>query len=344
MWIRGHQNACRRCSATSAEPSGVVETAPASGVAPMLARVRSPRTSVAVCICTCRRPDELRALLERLDEAAALVHDDASTTVVVVDDDPGRSADAVLDDFAERFEGGLLRDATGSGNISLARNAATALGVGAAEWVAMIDDDCMPDPRWLAELLAVQRRTGADGVSGRCEDRAPAGSPSWLVDEPFLDGPTAPSDGAPIEIGALKNTMVSSAFLTSTGVTFDEDWGRAGGEDVLFFNACRAAGLDLVFARDAVVTEWVPVDRTRLAYQLRRRLWYGNTESLTSVATGRSTRRRMFARGVKSVLTATAGLVVGLGRGRPQWRWSVAEMLQGTGRMIGAVGVRLAHH
>jgi succinoglycan biosynthesis protein ExoM len=311
----------------------------------MLIPVTEERTSIAVCVCTCRRPDELRRLLERLIAVAAHVHERASTTVVVVDDDPALTAQPVLDDYVDRFEGGLHRAATGSGNISLARNTAIESGAVRADWVAMIDDDCLPDVSWLSALLEVRDSTGANGVSGRCEDQPPPGAPRWIVDEPFLDGPTAGSNGAEIEIGALKNTMVSSAFLDSSGVRFDEEWGRVGGEDVMFFNACRAGGMRLVFASDAVVRERVPHERARLSYQLRRRWWYGNTEALTSIATGRSGRARAFAGGVKCAVSAIAGPPTDLlRRRRLRWRYSLSELLRGVGRMMGALGVRVPHH
>lgn len=310
---------------------------PGSGDAPA-------RRQVAVCICTYRRPEVLRGLLQRLVDVAADAAEVAEVGVVVVDDDPENSARGVVDEFRDAFALGLRDANTASGNIAVARNRALELGLDTGDWLAMIDDDCMPSADWLRQLLAVQTRFDADAVSGACIDAPPRDGPRWLTDEPFLDEFRAIEDGREIDMGPIKNTLVAAEFLRRTGLRFDVPFGRLGAEDVMFMYSAHRLGVHHRFAAAAVVREDVPAARATLRYQLRRRLWYGTTESLTCVASGRYTRRRMAVSGAKKLALALTRPGRRIIRRQPvQWRFTVAEFLHGLGRMLGAGGIRLRH-
>jgi succinoglycan biosynthesis protein ExoM len=298
---------------------------------------------VAVCVCTYKRPEVLRRLLERLVEVAADARALADVTVAVADDDPARSAEAVCTELAPSFEA-LSYVNSASGNIAVARNHVLELGLATSDWLAIIDDDCLPEPDWVRQLLLAQRRHGTDCVTGACEDVPPPGAPAWLGAPPFLEGPTDEEDGAEREVGHLKNTLIRSQFLREHDIRFDVEHGKAGCEDVMFFYELADAGMTHRFAKAAVVREEVPMSRATLRYQLRRRLWYGNTEARTSVASGRSTRHRVALRGLKLTAIGAAGLVARAVRGRsPEPRVAAAEVLQGLGRVLGAAGVHLRH-
>lgn len=300
---------------------------------------------LSVGICTHRRPEILRRLLAEISAQAARLPPEITVGFVVVDDDPAGSAKAVVD--AVPTEHGLeaVYACTGSGNISTARNRVIDLGLAAGDLLVMIDDDCMPQDTWLAELVRVQDRYDADCVTGPCADVAPVDAPRWIVEEPFLDAPAPIEDGSEEESGYIKNILLTTRFLASSGIRFDERFGARGGEDALFFHALTAAGVHRRHASGAVVTEPVPLARTTLRYQLRRRLWYGNSESLTCLASGRSTRFRLGARGVLAMVDGLAHPVRQIVRGaRPQLRFALARLLQGVGRSLGAIGVPLRHH
>ncbi|HRB03864.1 MAG TPA: glycosyltransferase [Ilumatobacteraceae bacterium] len=305
----------------------------------------SPPTSLAVCICTHRRPSELGRLLRRLQQESADLAGTVDVGVVVVDDATERSAQLVVDAFAGAFPLGIRYTNTASGNISTARNRAVEGGIAVGSLLAFIDDDCLPDRGWLRELVALQQHTGCDLVSGCCRDEAPAAAPKWFVDGPFLAGPLDIADGAAMEVGAMKNTLATAEFLTRTGVRFDVSLGVAGGEDVMWFRQAQAAGASLRYAANAVVREMTPIGRTSMRYLLRRALWYGNTESVTCIRSGTYGRSRMLMSGAKRTLGATARPFTRLVRRQtPQWRYATTDLLRGVGRMLGAMGVVIRHH
>jgi succinoglycan biosynthesis protein ExoM len=300
------------------------------------------RPTVAVCICTYRRPAVLGGLLDRLAEVAADAADIARVGVVVVDDDAGRSAEPVVD--GRVFEGGVTYVATGSGNIATARNRALAEGVAAADLLALIDDDCLPHVDWVRQLVLARERFDADIVTGYCIDLPPAGAPRWYVDEPWVRPSPPLPDGTAVDAGGVKNALVTSEAVRRLDLGFDEAFGPLGGEDVLFFYRAAAKGATHRYAAAAVVEEEVPLPRTTLRYQLRRALWYGNSEAVTQITAGRQGRLRMVASGAKRLAAGPAHVLGQLRRRRPtEWRWGLALSLMGCGRIAGALGARLRH-
>ncbi|MGY6501045.1 MAG: glycosyltransferase family 2 protein [Acidimicrobiales bacterium] len=299
---------------------------------------------LAVCVCTYRRPDVLERLLARLAECAEAVADRATVELVVVDDDHEGSAARVVDASRSAFPGGVRYHCSGSGNVAVARNHVLELGLDRAELLAMIDDDCWPVTEWLHELVQVQQNNGADLVAGACDTDLPPTVPKWLLDEPFFDEGTTGVDGSDTQEAYLKNLLVTAEFVQRHGLRFDLRFGTTGGEDAMFLHTAIVRGARMVFAAHAVVHEQMPEHRTTLRYQLRRRYWYGNTEALTSIASGRSTRSRNVARGLIVMASGVARpLVRSARRETPQWRFALSEVLRGGGRVLGGLGRQVSH-
>ena len=56
-----------------------------------------------------------------------------------------------------------------------------------ADYVCFIDDDEVPDPRWLDELIRVQAEYDADVVTGPVLSSVSAQNvPAWIEQRPFL--------------------------------------------------------------------------------------------------------------------------------------------------------------
>lgn len=306
-----------------------------------------PRPAVIVAVCTFRRNDQLRRLLGHLVGAACAVEAECAVGVVVVDDNPDGEAKSVADEFADRFELCVQYRHSGLGNISAARN----LGLDAAresgDWIVMTDDDCVPDERWLAELLSTQRRTGVDAVSGRFVRRAPAHAPRWLVDQPFLDqgvGIFAPDES--LGFASTHNSMLSTEWLRRhADHRFEPGLGQLGGEDMVFFRSAHRRGLSIAYAAEAVVYEDEPPERLSYRFMLRQALWLGNSSMVTSFDGAEASRSRLVVHGLARVSRAAAHPFRRLRRGcSPQLRYSLALAAGGLGVLLGTVGIRIRHH
>ncbi|NLA35035.1 MAG: glycosyltransferase family 2 protein [Actinobacteria bacterium] len=304
-----------------------------------------PLPLLVVAVCTYRRNHPLRALLTALEAQAASLTT-VRLGVSVVDDSPEGMARPVLEPFADSFVGGLRYSNPASGNISTARNTAieTSLDMG-ADWVMFIDDDCLPSERWIAEMLAMQARTGADLITGPVEDIAHPAAPNWLTEQPFLNQIAEYTDGEEPPYGTTANVLISAEWLAKNPeVRFRSDFGDLGGEDMVWFHATRAAGIVHRYALAAPVFEQVPLERSSFGYQLRKKLWFGNTMYVTNADHGESL-NRLFLRGAKYVVNGLLRPVKRLRGGEtPQWRYAAAMVAIGVGLMAGRFGVRLDHH
>jgi succinoglycan biosynthesis protein ExoM len=309
--------------------------------------VTAERTRVAVAICTYRRNEPLRHLLETLVGVAEKVRPRAAVGIVICDDNPDQRARSVADDFADRFELGVGYVTSGLQNISLARNAAVEAAIELGDWVAMTDDDCEPVPEWLDSYLDVLEATGSDAATGRMILQTPAGSPSWLTDEPFLTvGMLDHPDGARIDRAGTNNSIVSASWLREhPDIRFSERLGRIGGEDMVFYRTAEKAGLHIRFSTAASVLGIEPADRCTLAYRLRSALWHGNTEGVTNLEAGDASRGRLLLRAGRRLARALVRPVRrGAGGRRPQLRYCLAAMLEAIGLAASAVGLRIDHH
>ena len=113
---------------------------------------------------------------------------------------------------------------------------------------------------------------------------------------------------------------------------------------VLFRTAARL-GLRIHFSAASVVYGHESADRTTLRYRLRSNYWLGNTECVTNLALGLATRPALARRGSRRLLTALARPFGRLAhRQPPQWRFGLALIAQSAGLILGALGVRRAHH
>jgi succinoglycan biosynthesis protein ExoM len=233
----------------------------------------SPRDHVSVCICTFRRPELLRRLLD----AIASQRRDArfSFDVVVVDNDAGRSAESLVRELASRTDLEAIYDVEPHRNISLARNRAVRNASG--NLVAFLDDDECPVQDWLVRLYDTWRTSGADGVLGPVVPDYPPEAPAWLTAGRFFDRRRLPT-GAPISArdGRTGNVLLRRSILTDGEGWFDPAFGRTGGEDSDFFRRQFAGGRVFVWCDEAVAHETVPPDRWSTSFHLKR-YWRSGT-------------------------------------------------------------------
>lgn len=302
-------------------------------------------TAVIAAICTYRRNEALERLLDGLLVVAGR-SDDYALGVVVVDDTAERLAEPVVQRYVGRFERGIEYCVAGRQNISIARNIALDAAVPMGDWIVMTDDDCVPDPGWIVEMLAVQRRTGADAVTGPEVRRAPPDAPQWLIAQPFLElGLHHLPDREVMSVASTHNSMVSASWLREHPLRFAPELGRLGGEDMVFFKEASRQGLRIRHAANAVVYEDQPAERCTFRYVLRNALWLGNSQFVTSVDGATASRTRMIVHGTTELARAAVRPLTRLATLRPpQVRFAAASAVRAIGILAGTVGVRIAHH
>jgi glycosyltransferase involved in cell wall biosynthesis len=241
---------------------------------------------VAVCVCTCNRPDGLARLLDRLAEARLETLAPArAVRLVVVDNAPDGHAEAVCERLRPRLAVPLALVTESTRGISFARNraVATALGQG-ADLVAFIDDDDLPEPDWLVRLLERQRETGAELVFGLASAPPGLAVPSWLRGlNDFRPRSLDPLNryGLPAAAGTcnvlLTRRMIEA--LSADGPLFLPELALTGGSDSELFLRAHRQGFRHATAPLSVVTTGSDPVRQTLKGVLRRHYRYGTSQA-----------------------------------------------------------------
>ena len=250
----------------------MVPSANGSSVGPRDAKVTiSSMPHVSVCICTYKRPELLRRLLEGLGEqdTSGLFN----FSIVVVDNDHAESAKRVVAEFMVTSPIRVIYCVEPRQNIALARNKAIENAKG--DLVAFIDDDEFPTGRWLWSLFTSCITHNAAGVLGPVRPHFSHPPPTWIVKGKLAERPVYETghvmDWRQSRTG---NVLFKKEILVGCGEAFRPQFGT-GGEDVDFFERMTTSGYVFIWCNDANVYEVVPEARCTRMYYIRRALLRG---------------------------------------------------------------------
>ena len=222
------------------------------------------------------------ALLRRCVEAvAAQEKPPGGFEVLIVDSASTDQTPRVADELAQKYAGKVRAVREDRPGLSRARN--RALRETEGELLAFLDDDAVPQPRWLHSLVKTMDESGAVAVGGRVIGIWPAGAPPrWLHEHVrnFVAGASPQGDQArpygPAEWPGGGNSLIRRQAIEAAG-GFNERLGRIGdnllsGEEVELFQQIARTGLPMIFAPDAVIHHQVHGERLRPGWIIRR-MW-----------------------------------------------------------------------
>jgi succinoglycan biosynthesis protein ExoM len=309
---------------------------------PVHSTARGPR--VCVAIPTYCRPESLTALLQAL--RAQTAWSTVAARVVVFDNDPEGSAAATIRAFGGEDLPALEYVLVPNPGLSSVRNAALLYARDQFDFLAMIDDDEVPDPAWLLELLEMQVRCSADAVVGPVPHVLPPGTPRWIANGRFFAFPEY-RNGAMLDDGYSGNCLLSLRAIAAAGLTFDMACNLAGGEDQLFFRQLSARGYRIVFARHAIATETIGAERLAIGYLVRRAFRRGNSLWICDLKI-HGTTRAMARRIIKGLGRIALGLACVVPRctirGQTGLVESYCEVAFGLGMLVGIFGVTVLEY
>ena len=276
---------------------------------------------IAICTCTLDRPQGLGKLLAAIGR---LDLEGIEASLVVVDNSAEGSARATVDAQAPDLP--LVYVHEPRRGYATARNALLDATPREVEWMALVDDDEIPERGWLRALLRTAKRHEALLVCGPVRPAFEVEPPAWMVAGRFFElGPF--EDGAPATYVSTNNALVHAASLWDRGWRFHEAFDRTGGEDEHFFRRAMAAGLPAVTSADALVVETIPAERTTLAWLIQRHRRMGRTIARIDRMEGRVAPRLVKALGwlVVGGALVVSGAVLGrtiAGRGLCRLAWA----------------------
>jgi len=293
-------------------------------------------------VSTYQRPEGLKRLLDGLNQLTFKKCETPKLEVIVVDNDSTGAARAICSVKENDFKGVLKYCIEPNRGISYSRNKALASINKDTDFVAFIDDDEVPDPSWLDELLFVQQKYDADVVTGPNLPRFIESSvPNWIVKGKFFEPKRFPT-GHRLETASTGNVLVRSQVLKQIDKMFDERFALTGGEDSHFFMRLSRAGYKIVWADTAVVYEWIPQSRTNVKWILRRGYRCWSTQSLCERELYPSI-KVLTIRAVKGIGLISQGfclLFPSLLLGQHAIVKALLHISRGTGTLAGVAGTR----
>lgn len=215
-------------------------------------------SAITVAVASCGRPQALGDCLAGL---AAQTHSPAE--VLVVDQAPSEAARAIVEESGLAPTRYVEQERLG---LSASRN--LALRLARSPMLAVTDDDCVPDPDWLAVIAAALTRAPAPGaVTGRVlpptSDQPPG---SFAISGRLLEVPLDQADRPhPWRVGSGGNFAAPVALLREVG-GWDERLGAGSGgraaEDIELIDRLLVAG---------AIVRYEPASIVRHAWQTRAR-------------------------------------------------------------------------
>ena len=230
---------------------------------------------ISVCVCTYKRPPLLRRLLMELDrqDTGGLF----TYSIVVADNDEAKSAAATVEECCGICGVAIAYCVEPMRNIALARNKVVANAKG--EYVAFIDDDEFPAPKWLLTLFKQCNDYKVDGVLGpvvRHFDEVP---PAWFKKSKIYDRKVNPTgELVDWEDARTGNVLLRRWIIAGDIAPFRPEY-RAG-EDQDFFRRRIEEGCVFIWSADAIVYETIPPARWKRSYILRKAALQGATAAL----------------------------------------------------------------
>lgn len=233
---------------------------------------------ISVCVCTFKRPEPLKRLLEHLaqQQTAGLF----TYSLVIVDNDPQRSGESTCEDFARHHSQPSLTYCTQpEQSIALTRNRAIENATG--EFIAFIDDDEFPVENWLVNLYRTCTSMKVAGVLGPVKRHFDQQPPKWILRGSFFVRPAHVTGFVlPWSNTRTGNVLFRRSILQPGVLPFRPQF--RGGSDVDFFKLRMEEGNQFVWCNEAVVYETVPPARWRRSYMLRRALLRGTAAAMRS--------------------------------------------------------------
>ncbi len=228
---------------------------------------------ITVCICTFKRPQLLKRLLEELvfQKTDGLF----DYSIVVADNDSAESAKQTVIDFVSHSSIETAYCMEPTPNIALARNKVVSRARG--DYLAFIDDDEFPANDWLLVLLKTCKAHQVAGVLGPVKPHFDVEPPKWLIKAGFYDRATHDTGFVMSwQEARTGNVLIRRQILDGIQPVFSPEFGT-GGEDQDFFRRMMEKGHVFIWCNEAPAYETVPPHRWERRFLIKRALLRGKT-------------------------------------------------------------------
>lgn len=295
---------------------------------------------ISICIPTYNRPVGLSNLLTSLTEITFTRCERPELEVVVIDNYVIGNANDICKQFESIPFVPLIFRTENKRGISFARNKAIESVSVDTDFIAFLDDDEIPEPNWLDELLYTSAQCNADIVNGVIVPSFSTPLPDWIQKGGFFDRERFPT-GQIIFEARTGNSLIKRNLFCKLG-GFDHRFALTGGEDTHFSMKAFRAGHKIVASDESIVYESIPASKMSPKWLLMRAYRIGNTfiRSNTYIYTSKSLHIfwaiRALSRIAHGILRAPFGVIFG----KAYFVKSLQSIFNGAGMLSGISGYR----
>ncbi|MGV2830265.1 glycosyltransferase family 2 protein [Myxosarcina sp. GI1(2024)] len=296
---------------------------------------------ISICVITYKRPEGLRLLLKGINEQVFRKIECPEIEVIVVDNDTSGLAERICEEIELEFQWKLKTGVEAQRGITYARNHSISMVSPDTEFIAILDDDEIPEGSWLENLLLVQQEYGSDIVTGPVvplfEDSQ---IPDWIMKGKFFQLPRYQT-GERRPVAFTNNVLVKAEILRKFNPVFDNRFATSGGSDSYLFLTLNKAGYKITWADKAIVYDIISESRTNLKWILFRgyRTWSNHSSHEKELHPSFSVQSLRVLKGFGLIITGTFGLVPSLFMGKAAVATSLLYIFRGMGTLGGLLGL-----
>ena len=283
---------------------------------------------ISVCICTYRRPEWLRRLLQALQRQQTEQLFDYS--IVVADNDAAESARATIAEFSAGVP--LVYCLEPEKNIALGPHRSVASSAG--NWIAFIDDDEFPESDWLLKLFQTAKKYDVAGVLAPVRPHFDTEPPAWVYKCGLYDRPEHETGFVlSWQESRTGNVLFRRDIIPPDAPPFAAGF-HNGGEDQDFFRRMMGLGHRFIWCNEAAVHETVPPIRWDRRVLMQRALLRGKNSLKHGDAPGLSLAKSVVAVPLYAIILPVAAIL-----GMHFFMRYLIKLCDHLGRVLAALGI-----
>ncbi len=282
--------------------------------------------NIAVCICTRKRQEDLRKLLDSL--SGLIIPPDINLRVILVENDTVNFCEGLIKEISLHNKLKIEYFLESRQGIVYARNRSVA-EAGECDFCCFTDDDQVVSPDWLTELLKCQHEFDSDGVAGPTMPVFTGKVPASIQK---FHQPEIHPYGTIVKKAFTGCLLLRKKYLDMLEGPFDIRFNFSGGEDAYLTKKISDQGGVIRYNPDAVAYENIPGDRETVNFVIKRVFRRSNSRMLINSI------ENMGNKPVKELPKLALRFFYGLIIAIPYYIFSKEDKLKGLIKIVNAVG------
>lgn len=229
---------------------------------------------IAVCICTRKRPESLKKLLDSMYDL--IIPSGINFRIIVVENDTENFCEKMIKELSIRNKLKIYYYLESRQGIVYARNRSVA-EAGNCDFCCFTDDDQVVSRDWLIELLRCQHEFNSDGVTGPTRPIFTGKVPAYIQQ---FHQPDIHPYGTIVTYAFTGCLLLKKEILDMLEGPFDIRFNFSGGEDAYLTKIIAGLGGVIRYNPNAIAYENISQDRETVNFIVKRVFRRSNAKML----------------------------------------------------------------